>query len=571
MRRTRVTFLAVLLAFVATTFVQAKDPPKKRSGARFVDLSLLVAPNYPCTWAGGWPFFQMNRYRRIGPLSAYNSEILTIDPNTGTQVDVPPHSIPRPGLKLPNAGPAGEIFNDKVPAWQFGGEACVIDVRGLLNQSGPGRSPLINKQIVMAWEKKYRPLGPGDIVCFRSDYSDKYYKALPAGRRFLAIPLEKKAPAWPDPDPECMEYLATRKVMQVVVDSPSMGPMPSHLAEPVHIAGLRHGMIFTEGARGLGKLPTTGGFYCVLCTRHADCQGAEARSFGVVGRGLAKRLIDSVRKKRVIDLTAVLRQEHPMELTAPGVGNHRQPYFKIKFKFSKNVELFQVTHMMDSHAGTHLIPPTYALPGKRFNNKRYSKQVQAWLAEYEKAHGKRGTSNLTTEKISVGATSGNAKVIDVRDLVGTTKKAQWPASPMIGKEFIQNWEKKNGALGSPDVVIFHTGHVVKHYAPMTDGGTAMIDDPLQGKSEGWPALSVEGADYLASRGVRCVATDAPALGSADPKQSLFTYWKLGTKKLMGVEYLVNLDKIPTKGGYFVFGSPKIRGCNGGSGRALLFY
>ena len=142
---------------------------------------------------------------------------------------------------------------------------------------------------------------------------------------------------------------------------------------------------------------------------------------------------------------------------------------------------------------------------------------------------------------------------------------------MISKELIQKWETKNGKLGQKDVVIFHTGHVVKHYAPLTEGGTAMIDDPMNGKSEGWPALSVEGAKYLASCKVRCVATDAPALGSVDAKQRLFTYWMLGSNNMMGVEYLVNLDKVPKSGGFFMFGAPKIRGCHGGSGRALLFY
>ena len=79
----------------------------------------------------------MNHYLRIGPLSAYNSDILAIDGNTGTQLDVPPHSIPHPDTNLPNAGPYGRMFTDKVPAWQFGGEACVVDCRDLLESAKP--------------------------------------------------------------------------------------------------------------------------------------------------------------------------------------------------------------------------------------------------------------------------------------------------------------------------------------------------------------------------------------------------------------------------------------------------
>src|SRR6185436_6396588 len=163
---------------------------------RFIDLSLLVAPEYPVTWPAGWPFFQINPYLRIGPLSTYNSEILTIDGNTGTQVDFPPHSIPAPGSNLPNAGPLGLVFGEKVPAWQFVGEACVIDVTRLIDKAPNGNSSLIYKDEILNWEKKYRPLGFGDIVLFRSGYSDKYFRPFPDGRRFAADPVEGKTPGW---------------------------------------------------------------------------------------------------------------------------------------------------------------------------------------------------------------------------------------------------------------------------------------------------------------------------------------------------------------------------------------
>src|SRR5690348_2008595 len=207
-------------------------PPAAAQGRRdapshFHDLSLLVAPDLPCTWpAANFPLFQINPYLRPGPLGAYHSEILTIDGNTGTQLDFPPHSIALPGSGLPTAGPSGSLFSDRVPAWQFAGEACVIDCRELLDTTPNGRSPLVQKERVIAWEKKHRPLGPGDVVLFASGYTDRYYKPFPAGRRFLADPLEGKAPAWPDPDPDCMEYLAGRGVMVLGCDSPSMGPIP---------------------------------------------------------------------------------------------------------------------------------------------------------------------------------------------------------------------------------------------------------------------------------------------------------------------------------------------------------
>src|SRR4051812_33067579 len=86
----------------------------------WLDLSLLVSPEYPCTWPI-FPVFQINHYQRIGPRSAYNSDVLLLDGNTGTQLDVPPHSVSRPDSGLPTAGPFGLAYTDKVPAWQFGG------------------------------------------------------------------------------------------------------------------------------------------------------------------------------------------------------------------------------------------------------------------------------------------------------------------------------------------------------------------------------------------------------------------------------------------------------------------
>src|SRR5262249_11559093 len=189
---------------------------------------------------------------------------------------------------------------------------------------------------VKAWEKKHRPLGPGDVVLFASGYSDKYYKPFPGGRRFIADALEGKAPAWPDPDPACMEFLAGRKVMTLGTDSPSMGPLPGELGAAAHLAGLKHGMIWTEGATGLGQLPPTGAFYCTVGVKRAGGRGAEGRAFAIVGDRLARWLINAARARRVVDLSVLLAEEMPVWWPGRGVGRHRQPYFrKILYTFEQ--------------------------------------------------------------------------------------------------------------------------------------------------------------------------------------------------------------------------------------------
>jgi hypothetical protein len=84
--------LLVTVIFVMSLGVNAwSDEP------RFIDHSLLIAPEYPCTWPSHpFPRFAIVHQRKIGPESAYNIDSFLIDGNTGTQLDVPPHSVARP-------------------------------------------------------------------------------------------------------------------------------------------------------------------------------------------------------------------------------------------------------------------------------------------------------------------------------------------------------------------------------------------------------------------------------------------------------------------------------------------
>ncbi|HVA46021.1 MAG TPA: cyclase family protein [Pirellulales bacterium] len=553
----------LLAALLAAPFRPCSaDQPK------VVDLSLLIAPDMPCNWPAGWPPFAITRHRQIGPLSPFNTDTLLIDGNCGTQMDVPPHSVPHPDTHLPNANPYGRVYTDKAPAWQFGGEACVIDCEDVVASAPDGHSELIKKERIIAWEREHRPLAPGDVALFRSRYTDKFYRPLPEGRRFLAGPLEGKTPAWPDPGPDCMEYLAGRKVMTLGTDSASMGPIPD-LAEPTHFAGLKYGMIWTESATGLGQLPATGAFYCMLPLKHAEGLYAECRALGVVGQPLASRLIESARSKRAIDLSVTLSTDYPVTWPGPGVGHHRQPYLKVPLFFAAHLGTYHVAHIFDSQAGTHLVPPAFALPPEGFDNRSYAADVRGWLAEYEKLFGPRGTSNVTAEQVPLSQTCGRARVIDVRPLIGTTDQSQWPRSPEITVAQIRSYEERHGDLPPGDIVLFRSDYTDDNFRSLPEG-QAFMADPLNGKREGWPALGAEAVVYLAKKGIRCVGTDGPTLGGVGPRQACFTYWALGSNGMLGVEFLTNLGKLP-EGAYFLFAAIKIRDCHGGPGRAIALY
>jgi kynurenine formamidase len=564
---TRFCQAALLGALTVLSSWTAHAEAGPETSPRVVDLSLLVAQEYPCTWPT-FPPFLINHYERIGPLSPYNSDVLIIDGNTGTQLDVPPHSVTPAESSLPNAGPFGRAYTEAIPPWQFAGEACVIDCRDLRESPSPGHSQLIKAERIISWQNKFRPLGPGDVAMFWSGYSDAHYKAFPEGRRFAAQPVDGTSPAWPDPDPKCMEYLAGRGVMTLATDSASMGPLPD-LAEPTHYAGLKHGMIWTESATGLGTLPAAGAFYCILSPKYAGGAYSECRALAVVGDPLARWLIDSARKRNVVDLSVVLSEDLPVAWPGRGLGFHRQPFIKIRFGLNPNTRAPFDMHMLDSNTGTHLVPPAYALPTEGFDNANYAPEVRQWLADYERAYGRRGTSSATTEQVPLSQTCGPARVIDVRRLIGTTQRDRWPLSPEISPKDLQDFEKENGELKAGEIAIFYSGWSDQYCQPLPLG-KACMDDPLNGRSEGWPAPGPDAILYLAKKGVRCVATDSPTLGGVQPRSALMTYWALGSQGMVGVEYLTNVGRLP-KQAYFLFAAVKVRGCHGGHGRAIALF
>ena len=129
----------------------SSTPARGEESPTFVDLSLLVAAEYPCTVPIYVPPFRIDHVQKIGRQSAYNVDTLSIDGNTATQMDVPPHSVQRPELNLPKSGPFGNEFTDKVPAWKFVGEACVVDLRELLDAAPAGVSSLVRRRHFEDW------------------------------------------------------------------------------------------------------------------------------------------------------------------------------------------------------------------------------------------------------------------------------------------------------------------------------------------------------------------------------------------------------------------------------------
>jgi kynurenine formamidase len=371
-----------------------------------------------------------------------------------------------------------------------------------------------------------------------------------------------------------MEYLADRGVMTLGLDGASMGPLPD-LAVATHQAGGKRGMIWTECATNLGSLPATGAFYAMLAAKHAGGSGGECRSIGISDPTLAARLIDSARHKRVVDLSVTLDEDYPVTWTgaAPGAEASRYVAKTLNAFSPARGPYFARTHMLDSFAGTHLALPGFSLPDDGFDNRRYSDSLRDSLAQYEVRFGPRGTSSQTTEQAPLQQMMGPAHVIDVRKLIGTTQSTDWPASPQISLDFIQRHEADSRPIRAGDVVIFYSGYSDEHFQPLppTPEVDRLFAAPLAGKAEGWPAPTPEAIAYLADKGVRCIGTDGPTLGGANPEQAQFVYWLAGTQGVFPVEFLTNVGEINGRDAFFLFAPIKIEGTRGGYGRALALY
>ncbi len=521
------------------------------------DLALEVAPDLPCVWPIGMTPHVVALQSAAGPAS-YRRELVVIDEHTGTQWDAPAHFVPPPDSGLPGAGPMGALTGDRVPAWQFCGEACVIDVRAHRDEAAAGSSFLIQPKVVRDWERAHRPLGPGDVVLFHSGYSDAYYRPFPAGERFVAAALRKDTPGWPAPTPDTMTYLADRGVTTLGLDGASMGPLPD-LAAATHQAGGARGMVWVECATNLGSLPTTGAFFALLAAKHAGGSGSECRPLAVTDPQLAPRLIAAARAHRVVDLSVTLAENLPVTWPGarPGDGASRYVSKTLNAFDPARGPYFAMGHLLDGQVGTHLVPPSFSLVAPANATAAASAMEAVPVAA----------------QMPLALLVGEAHVVDVRSLVGTTEAARWPASPSISDKQLADHERQVRPFRAGEVVVFYSGFVDRYFAPFPAAPALepLLAAPLAGQAEGWPAPTPAAVEYLAERGVRVIATDGPTLGGAGADQAHAIYETAARRGVWPLEFLTGVSEIASRRAVLVFAPIKLGRASGGYGRVLALY
>ena len=552
-----------------------------------VDLSGTVSMSHKQYWQGGSRHHQtiIVPYITHGP-GPYAADLLIVDENTGPQLDCPPHMMPPLGSGLPNSGYWGTLTCDKVPIWQFLGETVRIDGRKILDKAPKGVSPIFTIDMLKKTESEIgRSFAPGDVVLYWSRYVDNYDLPGEAGRRLHIEPLEGKAPAFPTPNWEAQDYLGSKGVLAVALDSPSIGSFgepdyvmrgPASINQTprgleTHLALFKYGGIDVEGLQNFDKVPN-GSLFINLAVNHVGSPTAETRAVAIVTKDLVSVLLPAVKAHNVVDLSVPLQMDNPISWPGVGIGNYAFPYYTVDnvVSFTGPIAPYWVnTHLQDSRTGTHITPPAAYSPPPGFDISKYDAKTSAWRKEYEEKFGPVVPSEMTSEKVPPHYLMGPARVIDVRNLVGSTRSSEWPKSPAITVDLIQSHEQVHGPIRAGEIVIFASGHTANHFRPLERGRIdEVIKGPLDGKQEGWPAATPETIRYLASKGVKHVATDSPSIGSVVQKDATMTYWAGSSAGMIFTEYLLGATRLPAKGAFYVFLNPRIENNHGGSGRSI---
>jgi kynurenine formamidase len=234
--------------------------------ATVVDLSVTTGVDWPCSPPEGQPpaQFLLNTY--TWPRGPFLEYVQVHDDHTGTHIDAPAHFTP------------GGATIEQLPLEQFMGPAAVVDVRHLIDAAPAGEkthlaaSPVITADLLHDWEEEHGAFQPGEVVLFRTGWSDRYYRPLPEGFGY-----DRSHPA---PGEDAIVHLHERGVRHIGIDARGIGLMQDDYSP--HWAALGRGMVATENLTNLGELPTRGAFFLFLPHKFAGATGGLGRAIALL-------------------------------------------------------------------------------------------------------------------------------------------------------------------------------------------------------------------------------------------------------------------------------------------------
>ena len=199
--------------------------------ARVVDLSHALEehmPHFPThskffhnLWGSYWH----------GGLSL--SYLLVMHEHNGTHVDAPAHFISE-------AKPEAHLTIDQLPV------ACLIGRGVHLDCRTSKETDYVSSQQIIDWESRHGGIAQGDIVLFDFGWST----------RWALRPREGPyVEQWPGVSMEAAEYLISKSVAAIGVDTLSPDPPEALRASPIHPVVLEKHVLIIENLANLGELP----------------------------------------------------------------------------------------------------------------------------------------------------------------------------------------------------------------------------------------------------------------------------------------------------------------------------
>ena len=246
-----------------------------RGSVRVVDLTQPLSPDTPIlplpAQFNNTPKFriwELSHYDDRGPAWYWNA--FETGEHTGTHFDAPIHWIS--GKDLPNNSV------DQIPARQFIGPACVIDLTA--NVAG-NPDYLVIPSDISQWEAQHGKIQPGSWLLLRTGWSRR------SGADY--INLKDDGPHTPGFAKECSELLAReRNILGVGVETVGTDagqaatfnpPFPNHYL--MHGSG-KFGL---AGLANLDQLPPTGAIVIAAPLKIVNGSGSPVRVIAIVPAG----------------------------------------------------------------------------------------------------------------------------------------------------------------------------------------------------------------------------------------------------------------------------------------------
>lgn len=253
----------------------------------------------------------------------------------------------------------------------------------------------------------------------------------------------------------------------------------------------------------------------------------------------------------VVDLTLLLAEELPCTWSThmpfqQKTYNYFQTQESNQFFLYSRCGPYQTRFLViDEHTGTHFDAPAHFIPEEGSGIPH---------------EGPAGV--ITAEKVPLDQFMGPAVLIDVpEDLPG----AGPGVSAYIQPETVLAHEEQHGKIEAGDIVLFRT-RWDRYYKSGVEGNPFCFDPLVTGQGVGWPAPDVPVMEMLMERGVRCVGTDSPSMGSTHNGPPVHV---AGLKTgAVFLEALCNLDKLPNTGAWFCFAPLNLKRGTGAPGRAF---